>query len=82
MSEHTTMPLSMARAGHLLQLIEIRAGHKLTRRLAEMGLTRGVTLQVVQDGGGPLLIAVRGSRVAIGRGMAHKLLVAVVERTK
>jgi Fe2+ transport system protein FeoA len=65
MSEHTTMPLSMARAGHLLQLIEIRAGHKLTRRLAEMGLTRGVTLQVV-----------------IGRGMAHKLLVAVVERTK
>lgn len=71
----TTMPLAMATAGQLLQLVDIQAGHKLTLRLAEMGLTRGVTLQVVQDGGGPLLVAVRGSRVAIGRGMAHKIQV-------
>lgn len=77
-SQAVTMPLSMAGAGQLLQLVEIQAGRQLTHRLAELGLTRGVTLQVVQDAGGPLLISVRGSRVAIGRGMAHKLLVQVV----
>jgi len=72
------LPLSMAAAGQALRLVEIHAGHELTHRLAELGLTRGVELKVVQDAGGPLLISVRGSRIAIGRGMAHKLLVAPV----
>lgn len=70
------LPLTMAAAGQPLRLVEIRAGHELTHRLAELGLTRGVELKVVQDAGGPLLISVRGSRIAIGRGMAHKLMVA------
>jgi len=70
------LPLTMAAAGQALRLVEIRAGHELTHRLAELGLTRGVELKVVQDAGGPLLVSVRGSRIAIGRGMAHKLLVA------
>lgn len=72
------LPLSMAAAGQTLRLVEIHAGHQLTHRLAEMGITRGVELRVVQDAGGPLLISVRGSRIAIGRGMAHKLMVAPV----
>jgi Fe2+ transport system protein FeoA len=59
-------------------LDEIQAGRRLTHRLAELGLTPGVTLSVVQGNGGPLLISVRGSRIAIGRGMAHKLLVTPV----
>ena len=65
----------MAPAGQTLRLLEIRAGRRLTHRMAEMGLTPGVTLRVVQDNGGPLLVSVRGSRIAIGRGLAHKLLV-------
>ena len=69
------IPLSMALADQELRLVEVQAGRNLTRRLAEMGLTPGVTLRVVQKNGGPLLISVRGSRIAIGRGMAHKLLV-------
>ena len=72
------LPLTMAAAGQPLRLVEIRAGHELTHRLAELGLTRGVELKVVQDAGGPLLVSVRGSRIAIGRGMAHKLMVAPV----
>ena len=71
-------PLSMAAAGQELRLVEIQAGRRLTHRLAELGLTPGVTLRVVQKNGGPLLISVRGSRIAIGRGMAHKLLVTPV----
>ncbi len=73
-----TMPLSMATARRPLRLISVQASHKLTRRLAELGLTPGVTLTVVQDAGGPLLISTRGSRIAIGRGLAHKLLVMPV----
>jgi ferrous iron transport protein A len=79
-SPQPAFPLSMAMADQDLQLVEIKVGRKLTHRLAELGLTPGVNIRVVQDNGGPLLISVRGSRIAIGRGMAHKLLVAPVSR--
>jgi DtxR family Mn-dependent transcriptional regulator len=46
----------------------------LVRRLTELGLTPGVELQVVQDGG-PMLVSVRGSRVALGRELADNVWV-------
>ncbi|OQY27659.1 MAG: hypothetical protein B6243_12770 [Anaerolineaceae bacterium 4572_5.2] len=59
-------------------LVEITAGHGARRRLTELGLTPGVELQVIQDEGGPLLLAVHDSRLALGRGMAHKIMVQTV----
>lgn len=49
----------------------------IVHRLTELGLTPGVELQVVHDAGGPLLVAVRGSRVALGRELAENLWVEV-----
>lgn len=72
-------PLSKALANEELILVEISARRRLTHRLAELGLTPGVKLRVVQVNGGPLLVSVRGSRIAIGRGMADKLLVIPAE---
>lgn len=53
---------------------EARSGN-LSRRLAELGLTPGVEFDVLQDGGGPVLIAVRDSRLALGRSAASRILV-------
>ena len=47
----------------------------VVHRLLEMGLTPGVELRVVQDNGGPMLVSVRGSRVALGRDLADNLWV-------
>ena len=69
------LPLTQAPTGHPVRLIEIDAGRNLRHRLTELGLTPGVTLTIVQDDGGPLLVTVRESRVALGRGMAEKILV-------
>lgn len=46
-------------------------------RLLELGLTPGTQVRVVQDSGGPMLLAVRGSRVALGRGLAERLWVEI-----
>jgi Fe2+ transport system protein FeoA len=47
--------------------------------MSELGLTPGVELEVFQrNDQGPLLIAVRDTRLAIGRGMADKVLVELV----
>ncbi len=73
------MPLSMASPGQEVRLVGVRGGWGVRRRLADMGLTPGEKVRVVQAGpSGPLIIAVRGSRVALGRGMAHRIMVEPV----
>ncbi len=70
--------LPAAQLGQRLRLIQVDAGKHLTHRLTELGLTPGVELMIVHDSGGPLVLSVRDSRVAIGRGMAGKMRVAAV----
>ncbi len=71
----TVFPLTAVSTGQSARLKRIDAGKKLTHRLNELGLTPGVKMTIVQDNGGPLLVAVRGSRVALGRDMAQKIFV-------
>jgi Fe2+ transport system protein FeoA len=49
------------------------------RRLEDMGITPGTKVRVVKSAPfrGPIELQVRGSRLAIGRGMARKILVRV-----
>lgn len=56
-----------------LRLHAVHNGRKLTRRLAELGLTIGTELTIIQKSNGPLLVSVRGSRIALGRGLALKI---------
>ena len=77
-SEHFC-PLTLAPVGADLRLCQLCKGRRMARRLAELGLTPGVCLRVVQDAGGPLLVSVRNSRVALGRGIADKLTVEILD---
>ena len=55
---------------------QLRAGNELTSRLAAMGLSAGARLVVLQNSGhGPMLVNVRDTRIALGRGEASKVLV-------
>ena len=49
------------------------------KRLEDMGLTPGTRITIVKSAPfhGPIEIHVRGSRLAIGRGMAERILVRV-----
>jgi Fe2+ transport system protein FeoA len=54
-------------------------GWGFRKRLEDMGLTPGTKVTVVKSApfNGPLEVYVRGSRLAIGRGMAERILVEV-----
>ena len=70
------MTLSTAHIGEEVRLIGIDGGRSLRKRLAELGLNVGMNFKVVnQITDGPMIIAIKESRLAIGRGMAHKILV-------
>ena len=71
--------LSSVLVGQPVQLAKIEAGRRLKHRLTELGLTPGVTLTIIQKNGGPILISVRDSRIAIGREMANKIQVTKLD---
>ncbi len=51
-------------------------GHHFLSRLASLGFTPGANLHVVQNyGRGPIIVTLRDTRVALGRGEAQKILV-------
>ena len=55
---------------------ELDGGNELSGRLAAMGLVLGAALQVMQNSGkGPMLVRVRDTRLALGRGEAQRILV-------
>ena len=63
------------RCGVELRIVALRAGRGLDLRLTELGLNVGSELSVVQRQGGGLLVARGETRIAIGGGMATKVLV-------
>ncbi|NLF29810.1 MAG: ferrous iron transport protein A [Planctomycetes bacterium] len=70
------MPLMMAGEGQEVRLVEVLGGHGLARRLAEMGLTPGTSMRVVAQGRpGPFIVQVGESKLVLGRGMVHRVLV-------
>lgn len=79
MSIGSDIILTQAVIGQPLLLVKIDGGKDVTRRLIELGLTPGVKLRLIQDSGGPVILAVRDSRIALGRGMANKIIVSPEE---
>lgn len=67
--------LSQVERGETVRLAEVDSDRRTVRRLAELGLTPGVELTVLQTSKGPVLVAVRGARVAVGQNMAAAMQV-------
>ncbi|MDD5425631.1 MAG: FeoA family protein [candidate division Zixibacteria bacterium] len=68
------MPLSMVAAGKKVKLLTVNAGRGLKARLANMGLVPGVELEVISNSRrGPFIVAMKETRLLLGRGMAHKI---------
>jgi ferrous iron transport protein A len=57
-------------------LISITGGRGIRSKLYSMGLVPGVKLTVLnRNGTGPIMVAVKDSMLAIGHGMAEKIIV-------
>jgi ferrous iron transport protein A len=69
------MPLNAVNPGQEVTLIDIQGGRGLRSKLYSMGLIPGVKLTIVGNSGGPIMIAVNDTRLALGFGMARKIIV-------
>mgnify|MGYP000871474325 CR=1 FL=1 len=69
-------PLAQIPAGSRVHLVSVDAGLGLRSRLAALGLITGAELHVIANSlWGPFIVAVRESRIILGRGMAEKIWV-------
>ncbi len=67
-------PLSSVPVGETVRLVSVDAGAGLRSRLAAMGLVPGVEVRMMRNSGhGPAVVEVKGTRLALGRGMALQI---------
>jgi ferrous iron transport protein A len=68
--------LSEMEAGEVATILSFQSGRMINNRLASLGFTPGVTVNMTQNyGRGPLIVTVRGTRVALGRREAARIVV-------
>ena len=78
-TERRSFPLAQAGDGERVEIVAVHGGSNIHRRLSDLGLSPGKRITVVAGQlGGPILVAVGASRVAIGFGMALKVRVVPV----
>ncbi|MBW1973037.1 MAG: ferrous iron transport protein A [Deltaproteobacteria bacterium] len=70
-------PLSMAPQGEKLKIVSLGGGRGLRARLSSMGLAVGSEIEVIRKGRpGPFIIRIKETRIAIGMGLAAKIMVS------
>ena len=72
-----SFPLCMARPGELVRVLSIGGQGRIRKRLADLGVTAGMTLRVVQSSRfAPLILGLReDARLGVGRDLASEIWV-------
>jgi Fur family ferric uptake transcriptional regulator len=72
-----TIPLTRAAPGEIVRIAGFLGGRGVERRLTSMGLHQGAEVEIIKTSGpGPIIVASRQTRIALGHGMANRILVS------
>jgi Fur family ferric uptake transcriptional regulator len=69
------MSLAMTAPGEKVKILKLEGGSEMRNRLNAMGLKTGEIIEVMNNSG-PYILHLKGTRLAIGRGMAQKIMVS------
>ncbi len=76
-------PIRLAGEGERLKIASLVGGKNFQDRIFGMGLNMGTEIHILRNVGiGPVLIALTGSRLFLGGGMAHKINVIPINGEK
>ncbi len=81
MKSSTITPLLELPVGSKARVASLDSGCSCASRLRSLGVTVGSELQLVKrNNWGPVLVAIGGTRLAIGRGMARQIHVTALQQ--
>ena len=69
------MSLTMVSIGEEKIIKEIRAKESVKRHLQNLGFTTGGKIEVVSENSSGLILMIKGSKIALNKGMANKIIV-------
>ncbi|KGK91942.1 iron transporter FeoA [Desulfosporosinus sp. HMP52] len=69
------MPLTMLSPGKEAVVEACRAKETTKKFLEGLGIIPGVTISVISEFSGNLIVAIKGSRLALNRGVAQQVMV-------
>ncbi len=72
------MSLILADENAEYEVVRIEGGHGSYTKFLEMGLVPGARLKVIYNAKGPIIIAINGSKYALGKGLASKIIIKEV----
>ena len=73
---NSIIPLAFLLENKQARVVKVVGGRGLVRRLYELGFTTGTKVKVISSSSpGPMLVDVRGVRIALGRGVTMKIIV-------
>lgn len=68
------MQLSKGKTGNIYEVIHADLPVQLERRMEALGMTVGTNISILhQKKGGTMVITIRGTRFAIGKGISQKI---------
>lgn len=70
------MPLAMMEAGKTVQVKNIRGKDEVRHFLNNLGFVEGAEVSVVSEWNGNLIVHIKGTRIAISKSMASRILTA------
>jgi len=79
MSANKHITLDKVPEGKMVKIVRINAGHSLNMRIKSLGLLEGDEIKVLKNTRGPVIVGKGGLRLALGRGMSHKIVVEYLE---
>ena len=73
------IPLAVVSPGKKVRVVSIAGGRGVREHLFNIGLDVGIEVEVLRQGApGPFLIAFKETRLAIGQGVAQKIMVSEI----
>ncbi len=82
-SDHSrphAFPLALAGEGEDVRIFAFKGGKGISRKLMDLGLSTGSCLRIIQRRpGGALVVARDNMRIALGEGMAQKIMVGLCD---
>lgn len=70
------MPLSFAQIGETCTVLSLQGDDTMKQHLLDLGFIAGQTVQVVGNSNQGIILSVKGVRLALNRGLAHRINVA------
>ncbi|MGE4453985.1 MAG: ferrous iron transport protein A [Sphaerochaeta sp.] len=70
------MPLSLAQVGETRKIVGLHGEDSLKQHLLDLGFVAGQVVEVVGNSNQGIILSIKGVRLALNRGLAHRINVA------